>query len=56
LNDTRSGRPLTTRNSEGFGELVRNRRMAPKLMDDQLQINRKWFSQFLHEDLQEVCP
>lgn len=36
LNDTRSGQPLTTRNSEGFGELEdRNRKMAPKLMDDQ---------------------
>ena len=34
LNDTRSGRPLTTRNSERFGELVRKRRMAPNLMDD----------------------
>jgi hypothetical protein len=57
LNDTTSGRPLTTRNSEEFGELeVRNRRMAPKLVDDELQINRRRFSQFLHEHLQEVCP
>ena len=46
LNDSaRSGRPSTTRNSEGFGELgVRNRRMAPTLIDDPLQINRRQLS------------